>query len=241
MSTTVTKKLEKTNGLDLIWESRALYAEILFAFRECHDLCVSSKLFSDDITLQVDQCAVDFRQMSLDTVTVAKRVSNQWLDTAITFFENIDDVDDPKEMLILLGSQAKELAQCFKVIAAWARDLAGRFHKAQDGTIQEAKEFKEKFEAALQRAEDVEKQVKEEVAKARKAREQAQETESKWNICRIALSWNPIGLAVTSIGSSIAGSATAEANKIEEEAKDRLSEAQRNIEKKSSDNEKAKV
>ena len=149
------RKLEVTNGLDLIWESRSLYAEILFSFRECHDVCVSSKLFGNDIILQIDQCAVDFRQLSFDTVTIAKRVSNQWLDSAIAFFENIDDVDDPKEMLQLLGSQARELAQCFKLIAAWARNLAARFHAAQDDTIREAKEFKQAFEAAQRQAESV--------------------------------------------------------------------------------------
>ena len=138
-SNEVQKKVETTNGLDLIWESRALYADILFSFRECHDLCVSSGLFTKEIILQVDQCAVDFRQLSLDTVTVAKRVSNQWLGSATTFFENIDYVDKPEKMLKLLGNQPRELARCFKVIAAWARDLGGRFYEAQGGIIKEAK------------------------------------------------------------------------------------------------------
>ena len=79
LSTPVQEKLEKSTGLDLTWESRSLYAEILFCFRECHDICVQSKLFSDETILAVDQCGVDFRQLSLDTVSVAKRVSNQWL------------------------------------------------------------------------------------------------------------------------------------------------------------------
>ena len=237
----VQKKSEVTNGLDLIWESRALYADILYCFRECHDLCVSSGLFSNDIILKVDQCAVDFRQMSLDTVTVAKRVSNQWLDTAIAFFENIDDVDDPKEMLILLGNQARELARCFKIIAAWARDLGGRFHQAQDGTIKEAEEFKKRFEAAKKSAEEVEKQAKAQLEKARKHREEAQSTEDKWKTSRIALAWNPIGLAVTSIGCSVAESRRAEASKLEQKANDELRKAQDDLQKKASEKEKAEV
>ena len=55
------KKLEVMNGLDLIWESRSLYADILYSFRECHDVVVASGLFTTDIILQIDQCGVDFR------------------------------------------------------------------------------------------------------------------------------------------------------------------------------------
>ena len=72
VSTQAQITVEPTNGLELIWQSHALYADILYSFKECHDLCMNSKLFADDIILQVDQCAVDFRQLSLDTVTVAK-------------------------------------------------------------------------------------------------------------------------------------------------------------------------
>ena len=241
VSTQAQKKVEDTNGLDLIWQSRALYADILFCFRECHDLCVSSELFTDDIILQVDQCAVDFRQLSLDTVTVAKRVSNQWLDTAIVFFENIDDVDDPTEMLTLLGNQARELARCFKIIAAWARDLGGRFHEAQGGTIKEAEEFKKAFEAAVERAEDVKRQVAAQYAKAAKRREEAQQTEDKWKTARVVVAWNPIGLAVTSIGSSIAEKKTAEASKLEREAQEKLRQSDEELKSKRSQNEKAKV
>ena len=235
------EKIETTNGLDLIWESRALYADILFCFRECHDLCVSSELFTKEIILQVDQCAVDFRQLSLDTVTVAKRVSNQWLDTAIAFFENIDDVDDPKEMLVLLGNQARELARCFKIIAAWARDLGGRFHEAQGGTIKEVEEFKKAFAAAEQRAEEVRKQMAEQHTKAAKLRREAQETEDKWKTAQVAVSWIPIGAIVTGIGAGIAEKKTAEASRIEREASEKLRQSEEELRTKQSQNEKAKV
>ena len=241
LSTQVQKKLETTNGLDLIWDSRGLYAEILFCFRECHDVCVESELFSKETILQVDQCAVDFRQLSLDTVTVAKRVSNQWLDTAIVFFENIDQVDNPKEMLVLLGNQARELAQCFKVIAAWARDLGGRFHQAQDGTIKEAEEFKQVFQAAVERAEEVRMQVKKQLDKATKTRQGAQGTEESWKTARVVLAWNPIGLFVTSIGSAIAEKNAAKASEMEREAAEKLRKSEDELKKKQSQYEKAKV
>ena len=190
---------------------------------------------------QIDQCAVDFRQLSLDTVTVAKRVSNQWLDSTITFYENIDDVDDPKEMLILLGNQARDLGHCFKVIAAWARDLGGRFHEAQDGTIKEAEEFKAAFKAASEKAKKLQKELDAEHAKAEKRRKDAKSVEDKWNTARLAVSWTPIGLVVTNIGCSVAKSKVAVASKLEEEAAERLRKAQEELEKKKSQGEKAEV
>ena len=241
MSKAVQQKIEETNGLDLIWKSRALYAEILFCFRECHDVCVQSKLFTNDIILQIDQCAVDFRQLSFDTVTIAKRVSNQWLDTAITFFENIDDVDDPKEMLQLLGDQARELAKCFKLIAAWARNLGGRFHEAQDGTIREAEEFKREFEAAVQRAESVKKQAEEKLSKAKKLRQTAQDSEDSWKTASVALSWIPVSFLVTGPGMAIAEKKTAEATQLEARANEELRKSEHELEKRKSQNEKAKV
>ena len=83
------------------------------------------------------------------------------MDVAIAFFSNIDDADSPQDMLKLLGDQARELAiaRCFKLIAAWARDLGGWFHQAQDGTIREAEEFKQEFAAAQKRAESVRAQA----------------------------------------------------------------------------------
>ncbi len=232
---------EGQNGLDQIWESRALYADILFSFRECHDLCVQSKLFTKEIILQIDQCAVDFRQLSLDTVSIAKRVSNQWLDSTLTFYENIDDVDDPKEMLILLGNQARDLGYCFKIIAAWARDLSGRFHEAQDGTIKEAEEFKAAFKAASERAKKFQEELDVAHDKAEKRRENAKSVEEKWNTARLAVSWIPIGLVVTSIGCSVAQSKVAEASKLEEEAAERLRKAKEELDKKTSQREKAEV
>lgn len=237
----VQKRVEVTNGLDLIWESRVLYADILFSFRECHDVCLHSQLFSSDIILKIDQCAVDFRQLSFDTVTIAKRVSNQWLDVAITFFENIDQADDPKEMLKLLGDQARELARCFKLIAAWARNLAGRFHAAQDGTIKEAEVFKQAFEAAHTEAESVRQQAQEELDKASKTRAKHASSESGWKHAQIWLSWCPIAHVVTGPGAHAAKKKHAKSAELEAEAREKLRKTQQQLEEKRSQHEKAKV
>jgi hypothetical protein len=192
---------ENTYGLDITWQSRGLFADIMYYFREFHDLCVGSNLFSDDLILEIDQCAVDFRQVTLNSATVAQRVSIQWLRSAIVLFENIDHVSNPSAMLILLGKQAKDLARCFTVHAAWARDLAGRFHRAQDGSIKETEALKERFQAALDRAKDVKRQTGEALERAIRNREQI----LQWNPTVIGLAWNPIGLLLGGIGSAVVG------------------------------------
>ena len=235
------EKVEVLNGLDLIWDSRAIIADILYHFREFHDLCVESKLFKDKTILNIDQCAVDFRQISFDTVTVAKRVSKQWLDSTIAFFENIDDVDDPREMLILLGRQAGDLASCFKIIAAWSRDLAGRFHQAQDGTVKEVKEFQDKFKEAEARAVDIKKQIEEKHAEAQQDREKAKDSERTWKAAVISLAWIPFGFVVTAIGASFAEGRADEMAKKAAETDEKLKTAQKELQQRTSQHERAKV
>jgi hypothetical protein len=240
MSKQAQKKTVKTNGLDLIWESRAVFAEIMASYRECHELLVSSELFSDEAILKIDECAIDFRQMALDTVLVAKRVSEQWLTTTIAFFENLDKVEDPKPMLLLLGSQAKELGHCFSVIAAWARDLAGRFRDAQTSTTGEEEGFLQKFQEALDNAKDVEEQLEQEYENAKKAREDAQSTAEKWHTASLIISWIPIGALVTGIGSLVADKQVVQARNLEMAAKNKLQNSMKELEKRTQQNEKAK-
>lgn len=237
-------RLEVVNGLDLIWESRSLYAEILYCFRECHDICLSSGLFKPDTMLKIDQCGVDFRQLSLDTCTVAQRVSNQWLEVAIGFFESIEEIEDPeerKEMLVLLSKQARELAVCFKLIAAWARDLAARFHTAQDGTIKEVDEFKSRFEEAEKRGKQLRDKAQREYDKFKKDLESAEDSEFAWRISKISLSWMPISLIVTGPGHAIASKQLASAEKVEKEAAETLRKAKAEMDKLTSENERAQV
>ena len=237
----VRDKIQAKNGLDLIWESRLIFAEILFCFRECHDLCVESGLFGHDVILKVDQCAVDFRRLSLDSVSVAKRVSNQWLDTALATFENIESEKNPKAMLELLGKQAKELSRCFKVFAAWARDLALRFHKAQDGTIKEAEEFKKYFAKAYEDAQAECERLQSEFQRASEIREKSDEAKSSLTSQRMQVTFNPVKYFVSRVGSSMADSRSVEANRLEREANDALREAKENLQQKTTDNKKAKV
>ena len=230
-----------TNGFDLFPQSQDLFAEILFNFRECHDLCVNSGLFTNDVILQIDQCAVDFRQMSIDTVAIAKRMSVVWLDTAIMIFENIDDIDDPKEVLSVLGTEAGELAKCFHVVAALARDIAARFHHAQGGTIKEAEEFKKSFEKAQESASNVKQQLEKHHAKVQYLHWEAESRQESWEIARIALAWLPPAFITTTIGCKFSEMRRVDAQDIERRAAEKLRKSEEELRKKTAENEKAKV
>ena len=172
-------------SLELLWKSGDGFSDVLRSFRECHDLCAKSKLFGDDVVLKVDQCAVDFRQLSLETASVAKRVSNQWLDMALMAFESLSEMEDSaknemNELFKLLGNQAKELSYCFKIFAAWANDVSGRFHIAQDGTIREAEAFKKAFEDAIEEGEAILEALKKEQEMVSKYREECGTSKSTW-------------------------------------------------------------
>ena len=139
---------------------------------------------------------MDFRQLSMATVTVARRVSIQWPDEAIDFFENIDDEENPALALRTLGNQARELARCFHVIAAWARDLCGRFHKAQNGTIMEAEDFKDAFREAETLAVKNERELQSKFEEAKNLREGVEATEAFVDsnlLCIVVVAYRTLG------------------------------------------------
>ena len=199
------------DGLEGICKSQSLYASILYSFRECHDLCVSSKLFSEEIIRRIDQCAVNFRQLSVDTVTVAKRFSNQFLNLATLFYGDMDLDGNPKKTLRHLSDQARDLAKCFKIISQWAAKLCSIFHKVRGDTITEAKKFKKMFTDAENEAKSAERYAKSEHETAQSLYREAKEAADKWKTAQAATSWIPIGFVVTSIGSSVAESKRLEA------------------------------
>ena len=236
-------KNESLTGLELILQSRALFADLMLKFRECHDLCKESKLFTPEVMLEIDTCAVTFRKMCLDTVTVARLISDQWLDSTIMFFENITKMDKEglKSMLQTLGGQAKEIGTLFKVIAAWARHLAGKFHEIQQDTIKEAEEFKDKFAEAKQAAEKVRDQVKKQRDKMKKTYENAESVESGWKTAQVWLSWNPIGAIVTAFGTSAASKSAKKAKELDDEANRKLNAAMKEFRRRERQSDKAKV
>ena len=221
----VSPNSEKT-GMEYFWESRVTISDILELFRQCHDVCVQSRLFQDETILQIDQCGVDFRQLSLDMATVAKKTSNMWLDVAIAFFENIDDVEDPKDMLQLLGSQARELAMYFKTISACAcaRDLYERINTSFSTQVDE--EFKRIFKVAQERAECVREEIQAKFEEAVKLRKKAATVRSEYNwhipIVHVTLSWIPAKSPCTPHTGSITSRKTAELRKLKDRAHEEL-------------------
>ena len=139
---------KKSNGIDLLKQSKDLFPVIMYHFREFHDLCMHSGLYPPHSVIDIDTIAITFRKLGYDTATVATVVSNQWLESTIMFYQNLDDFGpgDLKSMLILLGGQAKELSKIFKIIARWTSWMAGDFHDAQIDTIKHLPVLKKKIE-----------------------------------------------------------------------------------------------
>ena len=236
-------KNESLTGLELIVQSRALFADLMLKFRECHDLCKESRLFTPEVMLEIDTCAVTFRKLCLDTVTVARLISDQWLEATIMFFKNITRMDKEglKGMLHMLGGQAKEIGTLFKVIAAWARHLARKFHETQEDTIKEAEEFKDKFAEAKQAAEKVRDQVKKQRDKMKKTYENAESVESGWQTAQVCLCWVPIVSSITSFGASAAAKSAEKAKELNDEANRKLDAAMKEFRKREKQSDKAKV
>lgn len=213
---------------------------ILRSLDECHDLCVRSQLFSSGTIQKVNSCAVGFKELSTGTIAVVRKIS-PWCGEIVTFFRNIDGSGNPVATLKQYGRQAKELAECFRLIAKWGRMLSGNFHAMKDYTSQDAKKIKERYKQAKDDAEDKEEKKYEKLRKAAKIREDAEAEEGRWKIALAATWWNPIALAVTGIGSAVSHSSTVDAEKLESEARSEHSRAIRNLEAKTDDYEKAKV
>ena len=240
----VAKKDDKSvSGIDLIKSSKALFSNILYHFREIHDLCKQSHLYSDHSIIEIDTIAIAFRKLGRDTATVATVVSNQWLDSTIMFYQNIADfgADDLKSMLILLGGQAKELSKIFKVIAKWSAWMAAEFHDAQTDTVKDVKAFKDKFEKALKEAKKVEKAAEETVARAKNTLAEKRSEEEHWRVVAAATSWIPL----VDIGTMIKYHATQEeyfdAEHAEDQAEDKLDAAKEKLSKAQTDNARAQV
>ena len=180
--------------LNILKKVQALHVDAVSSFQECHNLCVSSKLFSHDTMKQVDQCAYDFRQLSLSSITVSEKVSG-WMSQTITFFRYINSEANPKQKYIEISRQAKDIAKGFKVIAAWGRGagVCEKLHEMQGCLKEEVDEFQQEFEAAEREAEYAEERKKEKYRQAERIRADAEATERKWKIALAATWWNPIG------------------------------------------------
>lgn len=145
---------ESNDSMELFRISPAVFQQVLIRFRVCHDLCLytSKELLKPDTLTKIDQCAVDFRHMSIQTATLADRISSLWCKTCLLFFKNIDKVTNADKILNRISTQAKELSVGFKSIAKWCRELAGRFHEAQKLAQENSDEFQKMIDDAEKEA-----------------------------------------------------------------------------------------
>lgn len=215
---------EQLNGLQFLIESSDRIAKALSMFGESHKVCVSSNLFSNTNILKIDQCAVDFRQLS-GTVEVATGVSEQWLKKVIDLFENIENVEDQSKILVLLGKQARSLAICFRLIAAWGRDLSGRLHSAKISTAKEAEEFKRGHQLAYTLANDDKLKADKSLKSAKNLRETSESTANTWKFARKVLAIIPVSLIITQPGVSLSQQWATDALEAEQKAKRKLEDS----------------
>lgn len=187
------KKADSVIGVELINNSKALFSNIMYNFREVHDLCKDSGLYSQESLLEIDTVAINFRQMGQDTATVARVVADQWLSTTIALYGTIDELDmaSLQTKFGKLGGQAKELSDLFRVIARWASWITVQFHEGQTDTVKEADEFKAKFASALKEAERAAKQAKSTVERAQAKLKQAKASSNHWSTVAAGTSWIP--------------------------------------------------
>lgn len=209
--------------------------DIYFAFQEGHYLMVEAK-FEEKIIFAVDQCGLDFRQISLKTNTMADQIASRWCTTAIMLLKtlDLDTPDEVKDILEMVANQAADLSKGFKKIAEWARALAGRLETSTRTVTVEIAEFEARFQEIKDRAEkEMEKRSKE-YEKARKHLEKQEHDSFWWSV----FSWVPV---VGWVGSAIADKHLQNAEKIEDEYQSKLQESKRKLAAAKDRNERAQI
>jgi len=130
---------------ELFKNSPAVYQQVLMQFIMCRDSCLntSSEILKSDTLIKIDQCAIDFRHMAMQTVTLADSWAALWCKTCLLFFRNIDNVTNYDKVLAQISNQTRDLSLGFKVIGQWCRELAGRIHEAKSLSACDINEFQE--------------------------------------------------------------------------------------------------
>ena len=228
------------DGLAILDQSPQAFSETLCQFRVCHDLCVytNNKILDEEMQIKIDQCAVDFRHMSLETATLSDKVASVWCRTCILFFENLSKIKgDPSKILQKISDQAKELSLGFKGIGGWCRDLAGDFHNVKSMGENKSKEYKQIVKKAEEAAQKAMEELKAELEKAAAEAEKERKRANRWRIAALI----PVVNIVGGIGAAVTSKWASDAEELQREAQQKSDQAKAELEKATSDNEKAKV
>lgn len=103
--------------------------------------------------VKIDQCAVDFRHMSLQTAALSDSVSSTWCETCILFFKNLSKKKkNPSITLKKISKQASNLSGNFKSLADWCSWLAAHFHSVKALGESKSEEYAERVEQQKLRA-----------------------------------------------------------------------------------------
>ena len=155
---------QSDDSMELFKTCPKVFQEVLVQFRVCHDVCVyaSKEMLAPGTLNKVDQCAVDFRHMSIQTASLADKMSSIWCKTCLLFFKNLEKINMARVdvMVKRISSQAKDLSVGFKTIGKWCRELAGRFHEAQKLATKNTAVFQEEIHRAEQEADKLTKELK---------------------------------------------------------------------------------
>jgi len=171
-------------GLELFKNSPTAFQQVLIQFRVCHDLCLytSSEILESDTLIKIDQCAIDFRHMAMQTATLADRISSLWCKTCLLFFRNIEKVTNYDKVLARISNQAKDLSLGFKTIAKWCRDLAGRFHDAQQLATNNSEEFQKSVDLAEKEADRLFEELKSKLNDLETVARQKRSEADRWSV-----------------------------------------------------------
>ena len=175
---------QSDDNMKLFKTCPAVFQEVLIQFKVCYDICVytSKEILVPDTLNKVDQCAVDFRHMSMQTASLADK-SSIWCKTCQTFFKNLEKLTmkSVKIMLKRISSQAKDLSVGFKTIGEWCRELAGRFHEAEQLASKNTMVFQEKLDREKQEADKLTKELTSKLEKLEIAAREKRSNANKWS------------------------------------------------------------
>ena len=146
---------ENLDGLESLRRSLKYFKDGLIQFRVCHDLCLTSDLLDSEANYNLDQCAIDFRQLSICVASLAEKIASLWCKTCALFYKNFDKITgNPKKVLENIAQQAEELKKGFEHLKDRAGRLADKFSSIQCYTLpvhkQLVKTFEDKSDTAIQ-------------------------------------------------------------------------------------------
>lgn len=166
-----------TDGLEVLRWSLEYFKYGLIQFRVCHDFCLPSGLLDSEATINLDQCAIDFRQLSICVASLAEKIASLWCTTCVMFYKNFDKISgNPSKILDNMANQAKDLNLGFEHIKTQSGSLVNKFSTIECHKLpvhqQFVKMFEDKSDTAVKEEQLIEKDYTKLAAKKEKTKEE---------------------------------------------------------------------